>query len=613
MPGFEPFVGYEYDPNGSVCGALGNCFSESGSFPTATARVDPNIKHPRVDEWTVGIERAITNDLRISATGIWRSDKNMQGTVYPDARWQADTVFVSEDGNDPGLNGNPLGVFQWTNVDESENNYLLTNPDGFQYLAPDGSVAATARAERTYKSLMLVLDKRYSNRWSARVSYVYSQSEGTINNTSTNTFSDWRVFWQTPTISTVNTFGPASLTRPHELKVFGSYQIPKIELIAQRLLPLPQRRGLRGVPAVQLERDQLPLEPAGASPTSRPRGDRRMDSLSILDLRIEKNFGLGEGNGTLGVYADIQNMFNAGTADDVNARYPQASVVAPRGRRRGRDRPHRVPGPDPHHPAPPVALRSPLELLASTGAAPGPRVSPRPPRAPPSEAFPFPGHSQQHAKTGGTQDNAIAPPGNVQARGDGPPRTAAPVETARTAGGWRPGPRTSDPAMAHPPARRPPPVPRPVGPAAAAGLLDEADLADRHPLVRRLHHVVDGEGGHAHRVQRLHLGAGPRVGADPGLDDEAVPAGAQLHVHVGEGQGVAEGDRVGGALGGQDPGEAGHLLDRALLELPARTRRIAAGAIVIRPRATASRAVTGLSETSTMRARPVRTDVAESL
>jgi hypothetical protein len=325
VPGFEPFVGYEYDPNGPVCGALGNCFSEWGSFPNPTARIDPNIKHPRVDEWTVGIERAITNDLRFSATGIWRSDKNMQGTVYPDARWQADTVFVSEDGNDPGLNGTPVGVFQWTNIDESENNYFLTNPDGFQYLAPDGSVAATARAERTYKSLMLVLDKRYSNRWSGRVSYVYSQSEGTINNTSTNTFSDWRVFWQTPTISTVNTFGPASLTIPHELKVFGSYQIPKIELSLNGYYRYLSGTAYAAYQRFSSSEINYPSS-RGRQPYIEPRGDRRMDSLSILDMRIEKNFRLGEGNGTLGVYADVQNMFNAGTADDVNDRYPEASV-----------------------------------------------------------------------------------------------------------------------------------------------------------------------------------------------------------------------------------------------------------------------------------------------
>ena len=58
-------------------------------------KVDPDIKHPRVDEWTVGIERDLGRSIRLSATGIWREDKNTQGTLYPDARWSPKTVTAA--------------------------------------------------------------------------------------------------------------------------------------------------------------------------------------------------------------------------------------------------------------------------------------------------------------------------------------------------------------------------------------------------------------------------------------------------------------------------------------------------------------------------------------
>ena len=89
MPGFTDFVGYSYDPEGKKCGPLGNCFSESSRLLYPVYGVDPNMKQPRVDEWTAGLERALTNDLRFSVTGMWRQDKNVQGSVYPDARWTA--------------------------------------------------------------------------------------------------------------------------------------------------------------------------------------------------------------------------------------------------------------------------------------------------------------------------------------------------------------------------------------------------------------------------------------------------------------------------------------------------------------------------------------------
>ena len=89
MPGFQDFITYLYDPEGEMCGPLGNCFTEVDRLPYPVYDVDPDIKHPRVDEWTAGLERELTKDVRLSVTGIWRQDKNIQGSVYPDARWTA--------------------------------------------------------------------------------------------------------------------------------------------------------------------------------------------------------------------------------------------------------------------------------------------------------------------------------------------------------------------------------------------------------------------------------------------------------------------------------------------------------------------------------------------
>ena len=129
------------------------------------------MKHPRVDEWTAGIERSLTSDIRVSATGIWRQDKNIQASVYPDARWNPTTVTN-------GLTGSPLGVYNWANRSASETTPLLTNVDGFTYRDPSGNALGTARAERKYTGAMFVLDKRFTNRWQGRISYVWSKAEG---------------------------------------------------------------------------------------------------------------------------------------------------------------------------------------------------------------------------------------------------------------------------------------------------------------------------------------------------------------------------------------------------------------------------------------------------
>ena len=53
---------------------------------------------------------------------------------------------------------------------------------------------------------MFVLDRRFTNRWQGRVSYVYSKSEGYLRNNGAPTYGQ-EAFFETPTLSLVNSFG----------------------------------------------------------------------------------------------------------------------------------------------------------------------------------------------------------------------------------------------------------------------------------------------------------------------------------------------------------------------------------------------------------------------
>ena len=153
-------------------------------------RIDPDIKHPRVDEWSLGIERQFGQNWRFSATGVYRENKNFIGSVLPDARWTptsvTSTASPTVDGCDDcsALPATTVTAYRWANRATSTGNLLITNPDGFQYLDPNGNVLGTMNAYRKYKALMFTLGRRYADRWQAQVSYVYSKSEGTVNNTS---------------------------------------------------------------------------------------------------------------------------------------------------------------------------------------------------------------------------------------------------------------------------------------------------------------------------------------------------------------------------------------------------------------------------------------------
>jgi len=317
LPGWRDYVGYSYDPSGKKCGPAGNCFTESSRLLYPIYGVDPNMKHPRVDEWTAGIERELTKDVRLAVTGIWRQDKNIQGSVYPNARWTPTTVTN-------GLTNQPLGVYNWANRAASETTPILTNPDGFQYRDSSGALLGTAQAVRKYQGVMAVLDKRFSNRWQGRISYVWSKNDSSINNNSANTFGQGTAF-ETPTIALVNSYGHPANDRTHEVKVYGTWQIPKIEVSLSGYFSYLSGRTWTPYQRYTSKQIVYPRS-AGRQPRLETFGDRRLDSETSLDLRLEKIFKLGAGTDRMSIYADVQNLFNAGTILSTQTRNPSASI-----------------------------------------------------------------------------------------------------------------------------------------------------------------------------------------------------------------------------------------------------------------------------------------------
>jgi hypothetical protein len=291
-------------------------FEEIDRDPRSSSvyRMDPDIKHPRVDEFNVSFERALGNDLRFSATGVLRDNKNFIGSVIPGARWNPIQV-------DNELTGQPLTVYEWANEEESENDLLITNPDGFVFRDPDGNVLGTTEASARYRALILSLDKRLSNRWQAKVSYVLSKSEGTVEPTYAENTGYGRQF-ETPTLALVNVEGPFIYHRPHELKVLATYQIPTIDLNVNAYYRWIS--GYTYTPYQRFGAGTINFVAVGREPWLEPRGSRKLDAENLLDLRVEKTFRVP--GGRLGLYADIYNVFNSSWVDSVQIRYPSISI-----------------------------------------------------------------------------------------------------------------------------------------------------------------------------------------------------------------------------------------------------------------------------------------------
>lgn len=308
LPGTEDFVLYDVTGGSPV---------EIDRTPSRLYRMDPDIKHPRTDEFTLGFERALTNDVRLAVTGIWREDKNLQSSIMPTARWETTTATAAVDNQ-------PLTVYRWVNRAESETDLLITNPDGFAYRDAAGNVLGTARAFRNYKGLMAVLDKRLSNRWLGRLSYVWSQSEGTINNDGFNSFGTDTLF-ESPSRALVNAEGPLTNDRTHEFKVLASYQVPKVEVGLNAYYRFLTGRTYQPIQQFSANVINFPLS-TGRRVNTEPRGSRRLDDESVIDLRLEKIFKFGGRRDRLALYADITNLFNDSLVTAVITRSPNQAI-----------------------------------------------------------------------------------------------------------------------------------------------------------------------------------------------------------------------------------------------------------------------------------------------
>ena len=86
-------------------------------------------------------------------------------------------------------------------------------------------VIGTANPFRRYRAFMAVLNKRYTGRWQAQVSYVYARATGNVDNSSAAQVATRQ--FETPNLALVNAEGDASFTPTHEFKLLGSYQIPQ--------------------------------------------------------------------------------------------------------------------------------------------------------------------------------------------------------------------------------------------------------------------------------------------------------------------------------------------------------------------------------------------------
>jgi hypothetical protein len=303
--GYTDFIAYNVNPDWSL-GDVSYTVPAESKYRMAT-----DLKHPRVDEVNVAWEQQIGRAFKFTATGIYRNWHNFINSVLIDGVWTP----VSYDN---ALTGRPMTLYSWANADEIPQQFLIQQTNTVTYRMSDGSTL-TADPYRHYRGMMLVFQRAYMNRWQGQVSYVYSSTKGTINNSGTQGISSGQ--FETPN-GLVNTDGYSYGNRTHEFKVFAGYQIPKIEVSVNGYF-----RAISGYPYTAYSNVSSSVFnwTGRINVNLEPRGTHRNDVWTQLDLRLEKVFDVGIHR--FGIYADLENLFNQQVVTDRQDRYPSRGLT----------------------------------------------------------------------------------------------------------------------------------------------------------------------------------------------------------------------------------------------------------------------------------------------
>lgn len=265
-------------------------FEESlGQSEADTVVLDQDLDQPYMDQIVVGLDRELPGGITLSLTYINREKKDFIETVSRDGVFVPVTGIVRETGREVTL---------------------------FDYLNPEDDVLAYRNVPglyRDYEGIMLIASRRLRDNWQMLFSYVYSEANGNVDNLSfSGTYgADNAGGWLNTPNSLAFADGRPTYDPTHQLKLQGTYEIPAINLSlsGNYTFNSGDTYNLRSS-CLLVDGDCYSFNQGTFRFFGEPRGERRLEDKSELDLRAEWFLEVGAADGRLGVFLDVFNVTN---------------------------------------------------------------------------------------------------------------------------------------------------------------------------------------------------------------------------------------------------------------------------------------------------------------
>ena len=268
--------------------------------------VDPELKNPYADQFSIGLERELIPNLLIGATYIYKQEKNLIGWEDKGATYEQ-VELVSPD--------NGRSYLVWNQISGPEtNDYWITQPSRFG-----------EKFEQTYNAAIFSLIKRYSDNWQLSASLTWSRMKGL--NSAAHVMNQQAMIWYTREYGQdpndlINARSYLNHDRTWVLNVSASYTFPWEILAAVNYL-YQTGRPIPTFVRVGVVKDGIggELNQGERTILAEPRGTERFPAWNLLDFRLEKTFTVYK-TLRLSAMVDIFNVLNKNTVIGYRADNP---------------------------------------------------------------------------------------------------------------------------------------------------------------------------------------------------------------------------------------------------------------------------------------------------
>jgi hypothetical protein len=187
---------YRYNPS-----TAGYTTFVSRTDPRTQFRLDPNMKAPYMDQFSIGVDRELAANLGIGVNFVRKNGGNQLGWVDTGGVYGTRDVVI---------NGQNITVFPLLNA-PSARSFMRTNGPGYY---------------NRYTAVILTATRRLADRWQFTAGYTRQKSEGLEPTGNRNGTPEGR-----DPNDLINLEGRlGARDRPNMVSLMGSYEIPKIEV-----------------------------------------------------------------------------------------------------------------------------------------------------------------------------------------------------------------------------------------------------------------------------------------------------------------------------------------------------------------------------------------------